>query len=71
MTEQILSALGIDDRNLGGFAGEWMGSGPDLEVNTPIDGSRLATVQEVTEEEYDRIVDRAHAAFLEWRKVHG
>jgi aldehyde dehydrogenase (NAD+) len=26
-------------------------------------------VAQVTEEEYDAIVDRAHAAFLEWRKV--
>ncbi len=48
-----------------------MGSGPELEVISPIDGSRIATVQQVTEEEYDRIVDRAHAAFLEWRKVPG
>ena len=66
---EILSALGIDDRNPGGFSGEWVGSGPDLEVYSPIDGSRLATVQQVTEQEYDAIVDRAHAAFLDWRKV--
>ena len=67
--DQILSSLGIDDQNFGGFAGEWVGSGPTLEVHTPIDGSRLASVHEVTEEEYDEIVDRAHAAFLEWRKI--
>ena len=36
---------------------------------TPIDGSRIATVNQVTEAEYDAIVDRAHSAFLEWRKV--
>jgi aldehyde dehydrogenase (NAD+) len=68
-SNEILSALGIDDRNLGGFSGEWVGSGPDLEVYSPIDGSRLATVQQVTEQEYDTIVDRAHTAFLDWRKV--
>jgi aldehyde dehydrogenase (NAD+) len=67
----VLRNLGIEDVNPGGFAGEWMGSGPALEVTTPIDGSRIATVQQVTEEEYDRLVDRAHAAFLEWRKVPG
>ena len=67
--DEILSALGIEDVNPGGFAGDWLGSGPDLEVYSPIDGSRLATVQQVTEPEYDAIVDRAHAAFLEWRKV--
>ena len=68
-TDQILSSLDIDDDNLGGFAGEWVGSGPAIEVTTPIDGSRLGSVRQVTEAEYDQIVDRAHAAFLEWRKV--
>ncbi len=67
--DEILSALGIENVNPGGFAGEWVGSGDDLEVFTPIDGSRLATVQEVTEDEYDVIVDRAQTAFLAWRKV--
>ena len=68
-THDILSALGIDDTNPGGFAGEWVGSGLELEVYSPIDGGRLATVRKVTEEEYDAIVDKAHAAFLVWRKV--
>lgn len=68
-TEHILRTLGIEESNLGGFAGEWVGSGPDIEVFTPIDGSRLGTVREVTEAEYDEIVERAHAAFLEWRKL--
>jgi aldehyde dehydrogenase (NAD+) len=67
--DEILFALGIENVNPGGFAGEWVGSGDDLEVFTPIDGSRLATVQQVTEDEYDVIVDRAQAAFLAWRKV--
>ena len=65
----ILKSLGITDINPGGFAGEWIGSGPDLEVTSPADGSRIATVQQVTEEEYDQIVDRAHQAFLHWRTV--
>jgi aldehyde dehydrogenase (NAD+) len=69
MYQDILKSLGIEESNSGGFAGEWVGSGPELEVLTPIDGSRIAVVQQVTEEEYDEIVDRAHAAFLEWRKV--
>ncbi len=67
--DEILSALRIEDVNPGGFSGEWLGSGPDLEVYSPIDGSRLATVQQVTEDEYDAIVDKAYAAFLEWRRV--
>jgi L-aminoadipate-semialdehyde dehydrogenase len=69
MHEQILRNLGIDDTNPGGFGGDWVGSGPALEVVSPIDGSRLATVRQVTEDEYDGVVARAHGAFLEWRKV--
>jgi aldehyde dehydrogenase (NAD+) len=68
MTE-ILTALNIEERNLSGFCGEWMGSGPELTVTTPIDGSRLATVQQVTEEEYGAIISHAHDAFLHWRTV--
>ena len=66
---EILTALGIEERNLGGFCGEWMGSGPEVAITTPIDGSQLATVRQVTEEEYDAIVSRAHQAFLHWRTV--
>jgi aldehyde dehydrogenase (NAD+) len=69
--QDFLKKLGIEDTNPGGFAGEWIGSGPDLDVITPIDGSRIATVKQVTEDEYDGIVDRAHQAFLEWRKLPG
>jgi aldehyde dehydrogenase (NAD+) len=67
--QDILAALGIEDQNLGGFCGDWVGSGPVLEVITPIDGSRIASVTQVTETEYERVVARAHAAFLTWRSV--
>jgi aldehyde dehydrogenase (NAD+) len=69
MMGKILTGLGIAERNPGGFCGEWLGSGPELAVTTPIDGSPLATVQQVTEDEYDAIVSRAHQAFLNWRTV--
>jgi len=65
----FLKRLGIEDLNAGGFDGDWTGSGPVLEVFSPGDGTRIASVQQVTEEEFDGIVASAHAAFLEWRKV--
>ncbi len=71
MSDQIFRTLGIEGSNLGGFCGEWMGSGSELEVFTPVDGSKIGAVTQVTEEEYDKIVQRAHAAFLEWRKIPG
>ncbi len=57
----FLKTLGIGRSNLGGFAGEWIGSGPEVEVITPIDGSVIATVNQVTED--------AHNAFLSWRTI--
>lgn len=69
--KDMLARLGIEDVNSGGFSGEWLGSGPMLDVLTPADGSRIAAVQQVTEEEYDGIAERAHEAFLAWRAVPG
>ena len=66
---EILSDLGLEEQNFGGFNGEWLGSGPELQVTSPIDGSTLGVVTQVTEGEYDTIVDRAHEAFLHWRTV--
>ena len=65
----ILKKLNISDNHPGGFGGEWIGSGPTLEVTTPVDGSRIGSVKQVTEDEYDRIVARAHEAFLKWRTM--
>lgn len=67
--DQIFAALGLEDMNPGGFAGEWVGSGPELQVFSPTDDALIGTVRQVTEDEYDAIVDKAHTAFLEWRKV--
>ncbi len=67
----FLEKLGIKDVNPGGFHGEWIGSGPLLEVFSPIDGAKIGSVQQVTEDEYDAIIQKAHAAFLKWREVPG
>jgi aldehyde dehydrogenase (NAD+) len=69
MHHDVLSELGLESENPGGFDGGWVGSGPTLDVVTPVDGTRIATVRQVTEDEYERIVARAHEAFLTWRSV--
>ncbi|MCK4342002.1 MAG: aldehyde dehydrogenase family protein [Phycisphaerae bacterium] len=65
----FLKTLGIEKENRGGFHGEWIGSGPKLDVISPINGEHIAGVTQVTEDEYDRIVTRAHEAFLQWRTL--
>jgi aldehyde dehydrogenase (NAD+) len=69
MDRSFLKELGIEDSNPGGFAGEWVGSGAALDICSPIDGEKIASVTQVTEAEYDSIVDKADAAYREWRKV--
>jgi aldehyde dehydrogenase (NAD+) len=44
-------------------------SGGALNVQSPITGERIAQVKTVSAAEAAAIIDRAHAAFLEWRKV--
>ena len=65
----LLKTLGITTSNPGGFGGEWLGSGPEIEVLTPIDGSRIASVKTVTEDEYEQILNRTAHAFEAWRTV--
>ena len=65
----VLRKLGLESVNAGGFCGEWIGGGEKIDSVSPIDGKGLAAVKQVTPAEYDRIVDRAYAAFLKWRQV--
>ncbi|MFQ5414624.1 MAG: aldehyde dehydrogenase family protein, partial [Phycisphaerae bacterium] len=65
----VLNKLGIQPENPGGFAGEWVGSGPVLESRSPIHDKPIAAVTQVTPEEYDAIAARAHDAFLNWRTL--
>ena len=67
--KETLHALGIEEKNPGGFAGEWVGSGKIQHVVSPVDGSSLASVVNVTKEEFDAVLAKAHAAFATWRAV--
>ncbi len=67
--KDILKKLGIENVNAGGFCGEWIGGGEKLESVSPIDGKVIATVNQVTPEEYEQTIKRAQAAFLKWRET--
>ena len=67
--QQILDKLGIEPVTPGGFCGEWLGSGEKLDSVSPIDGKTIASVMQVTVDEYDRIAARAQEAFLKWRTM--
>ncbi len=44
-------------------------TGGDLRVFTPVDGSEIARLKTHTVADAGAMIDRAHRAFLEWRKV--
>jgi len=67
--KETLHALGIEEKNPGGFAGEWVGSGKVQQVVSPVDGAALASVVNVTKAEFDAVLAKAHAAFATWRAV--
>ena len=68
---EILKACGIVEVNSGACSGEWMEkpSGGELEVFTPICGSRLATVLMAGPDDYERVMEKAQVAFETWRMM--
>jgi aldehyde dehydrogenase (NAD+) len=73
MTHPVLTALGLSDQESGTYlgSGEWSKTSDAgvLEPTSPTDGSVLAKVQASSQADYERIVERAQAAFLVWRKT--
>lgn len=70
--KDILSRLGLSDTNPGTWAGRQHLESSDaglIDSINPANNERIASVRNTTAAEYDKILDGARAAFLEWRKV--
>jgi aldehyde dehydrogenase (NAD+) len=65
----ILRRLGLRPLNSGAFCGQWFGGGPALDSVSPIDGKVLAAVRTASADDYERVVQRAGAAFAAWQSV--
>ncbi len=69
---EFLKKLGIKQKNLGASTGlKWYGSfnGEELKVYSPINGKYIASVYQASAKDYDKVVAKAHEAFLQWRKI--
>jgi aldehyde dehydrogenase (NAD+) len=67
----FLRRLGVSDPVLPGTSTgqDFFGAGGEsLDSRSPIDGRRIARVPVTTQEEYDRVVETAEAAFRVWRE---
>lgn len=68
----ILQRLGLEQTNPGTWSGARSaatGSAPLIESVNPTTGEVIASVRATTAAEYDRLIETAREAFLEWRKV--
>ena len=66
--KDILAQLEIQDSNSGVFADSWVeAGGPELVSQSPIDGTRLASVKTANEADYERVVKASEEAFRVWR----
>ena len=66
----ILNSLGINSTQLGNSTGvQWIGTGPSISSNSPINGEQLGTITTSSISDYENIMDTAEAAFKEFRKI--
>ncbi len=67
--KEVLKRLGIEKVNYGAFNGEWFGSGKKLQSISPINGEVIAEVIQATEEDYEKVYQKAREAFEMWRMM--
>lgn len=69
MISDILKQLNIKTVNSGVSTGtEWLtANGAVIKADSPVDGKEIATVTSASRENYDAVIERAAAAFKEWR----
>ena len=66
-----LRHFGIDKKTPGGFYGNWVNDpkGGWLKSTSPIDGKVIAEIREVSDDGYEKILEKAESAFRIWRTV--
>jgi aldehyde dehydrogenase (NAD+) len=69
MNKDFLSVLGLKHDNSGTSTGTQWYSDHATSINSysPVDGQKIASVQETTKVQYELIVKKAQEAFAEWR----
>ena len=68
----VLKQLGVQDINQAYSTGSnWAKTSSEtiIESHSPVDGKKIASVHLASKQDYDKVVEIAQKAFLEWRKV--
>ena len=71
MITPYLESLGIAQHNKGISTGtrHWSGSGSEINSFSPVDGSKIGSVNLATAADYENVMDAATSAFKYWRQV--
>jgi aldehyde dehydrogenase (NAD+) len=66
----VLKALNIKEISPGASTGliDYSGGGKSFISYSPVDGNEIASVGSCTAEDYEMVMEKARAAFVEWRK---
>ena len=66
--QETLNKLGISDVNNGTSTGsDWFSSGEEIISSSPVDGEVIAKVRTTSKEDYEKVMQAATSAFLNWR----
>ena len=67
---KILNALDLEKQNPGSSTGKnWFHSSSSINSNSPINGSRIGSVTETSQKDYEKIIFVAKKAFIDFRKI--
>ena len=67
--QQALKELGLKEINEGTSTGSYHFShGEIIESYSPVDGTMIGKIRSTTKEDYEKVMETASAAFVEWRK---
>ncbi len=70
MDKKFLKKLGIKKHNAGTHTGlESTNSSKYIKSYSPVDGDLIGSVSKTTKEEYEAVVKKAQAAYIEWQKI--
>lgn len=71
MFDDVLSRLGIHDKNSGCYDGGWIEEtkGEELVSLNPATGQPLASVVSATRSDFERVIETSSQAFARWRSV--
>lgn len=68
---ELFSKLSLSANPAGTSTGvDWLTTkGTDIDVFSPVNGKKLATIKSTEDSDYQKVIEKAQKAFVQWRKV--